>query len=204
MDYRYDVFISYRRDPLAEEWVHNTFKQLFKTHLREAVGGRPVEIFIDTEGIAEGDAWPERLKNALAHSRCMVSILMPSYFHSEWCVREFAIMEQRSRRNGMWTNEEPGGLIVPVCVSDGLFFPETAKNINWLPCHDYFRIGEGFRNLAPFQDFQNDLVSWVGNVARAIDRAPNWDPEWLTEDWLGNIPVEHLLLSESKIPQSKL
>ena len=204
MAYQYDVFISYRRDPLAEEWVHDTFKKLFKTHLREAVGGRTVEIFIDKEGIAEGDAWPERLKNALAHSRCMVSVLMPSYFHSPWCVREFAVMEHRSRQHGMWTNKDPGGLIVPICVNDGLFFPETAQKLHSLLCHDYFRVGGGFKSLAPYQDFQKEIIGWVGKVAKAIERAPEWNPDWLTEDWLGNLSVKHLLLSEPKIPQAKL
>ncbi len=205
MAYQHDVFISYRRDPLAEEWVHGEFLRLFITHLREAVGGRAINVFIDKQSIEEGDAWPQRLKNGLARSRCMVSILMPSYFHSEWCTREFAVMENRSRQLGMWTNEEPGGLIVPICISDGEFFPETAKTLQARSFHDYFRVGSGFRNLDPYQNFQAEIIEWVQKVAKAIDRAPkDWNPEWLTEDWLDKVPVNHILQSEPEIPQIRM
>jgi len=70
MAYEYDVFVSYRRK--SRDWVCEYFLPLFEYHLQEAVGGRAISIFVDTEDIEAGDAWPQRLHHALAHSKCLV------------------------------------------------------------------------------------------------------------------------------------
>lgn len=196
MAYQYDVFVSYRRK--SEDWVHKYFLPLFRYHLEEAVGGRNISIFVDIEGIKSGDAWPQRLHNALAHSKCLVPVFLPSYFHSLWCVKELAIMEARCRECGMWTIQNPGGLILPVCISDGEFFPETVKEIQALPCHEYHRMGPGFKNLEPYNRFEGLIMEWTNQVARAIEQAPEWNSSWLTNEWL-DVSVDHLLLSKTSI-----
>lgn len=203
MAYQYDVFVSYRRK--SKNWVHEYFLPLFEYHLQEAVGGRAINIFVDTEDIEGGDAWPQRLHHALAHSKCLVPVLLPSYFHSAWCVKELAIMEARCRRNGLWSIQNPGGLIVPVCISDGDFFPDSVKEIQALPCHDYHRTGPGFRNLEPYTRFEEAIMGWTVQVARAIERAPDWNQDWLTKEWL-EVAIDHLLLSETSIipPQPRI
>jgi TIR domain len=196
MAYQYDVFISYKRK--TQEWVQDIFLEVFHYYLEEAIGGRQVSIFLDRDAIESGDAWPQRLRKALACSRCMVPILLPSYFHSEWCVREFAVMEQRSRHYDLWTDKNPGGLIVPICISDGEHFPETARNIQALSCHEYHRLGKGFKNLDAYKTFQDVIIKWVEHVAAAIDRAPEWNEAWLSDNWL-DPPLEHLLINASNI-----
>jgi len=41
-------------------------------------------------------------------------------------------MMHRERKLGYRTTERPGGLIVPVNVFDGDFFPDQTRHIQWL------------------------------------------------------------------------
>ena len=91
MAYEYDVFLSYSRKPQYLQWVENTFLGLFEHYLAETLNVRKVRIFKDDREIASGQDWSNRIKSALARSKCMVSIYTPAYFNSEWCVKEFAI-----------------------------------------------------------------------------------------------------------------
>ncbi|MFN0013657.1 MAG: TIR domain-containing protein [Saprospiraceae bacterium] len=80
MAYEYDVFISYRRESDPKEWTQNIFLPKFEAYLREESGKKNLKIFLDEQGIEGGDYWEDTLKIALAKSRCLVPVLMPSYF----------------------------------------------------------------------------------------------------------------------------
>lgn len=182
MAYEYDVFLSYKRGFPFGDWVHKHFLPFFEGYVEGALN-RPLKTFVDTSGIATGDAWPERLKRALGHSRCLVAIWSPQYFHSEWCRRECAVMLHREERLGFRTLDNPAGLVLPVCVFDGEHFPERARNIQYLDCNDYFLVGDSFTMAAEYIRFQQELKSWAFEVAGAIDRAPDWNESWLHPDW---------------------
>jgi TIR domain len=202
MSYKYDVFISYKSK--SRDWVNKIFLPLFEHYLEEAVGGKSVNIFFDQIGIEGGDAWEKRLKNALAHSKCMVSILKPSYFNSEWCKKEFAVMEYRSTQYGLCTIEMPGGLIVPISVYDGNIFPDAATAFQISNYEEFYRANiKGFEELKAFQELQTELKTLTLAVAKAIKKAPKWDKEWLEDKWL-ELPIDHLVNDDTKIPQPKI
>jgi hypothetical protein len=73
MSYKYDVFISYPHQNEHQMWVKDIFLNIFELYLTNDYG-KPVKIFIDRKGIESGEAWPERLKQALAHSKVLVAI----------------------------------------------------------------------------------------------------------------------------------
>ncbi|MBN8685328.1 MAG: toll/interleukin-1 receptor domain-containing protein [Chitinophagales bacterium] len=196
MAYQYDVFISYRS--VTKKWVTETFLPLFHTHLREAIGGREPDIFIDTKRIENGDAWEQRLKNALAHSKTVVAVLTPSYFHSEWCAREFSVMRQRAQAHGLLSVENPGGLIAPVSISDGEYFPEFVKTLQQEKLHDFYNTAEAFCKTDKFVDFENKVKDWVHKVASIINHAPDWNAEWLEQAWLDDVLFEDLLINQQK------
>src|SRR5258708_1993820 len=70
-DYEHGVFFSYKRHSLTLDWTTGVHNRL-KFWITQAVGGREVEMFVDEESIETGDRWPEKLKEALKLSRCMV------------------------------------------------------------------------------------------------------------------------------------
>ena len=106
MNYKYDVFLSYNRKFPHGQWVDEIFYPLFVPYLGDALN-KDVSVFKDTEDIEVGSSWPQRLRNALACSKCMVSILSPSYFRSEWCLQEFAVMHHRQNRLALASNGKP-------------------------------------------------------------------------------------------------
>lgn len=204
MDYDWDVFISYRRKQIPIRWLEEMFLPLFVDYLEEALGGRKVKIYRDVEGIEGGDNWKKNIKSALAKSRCIVPVLLPSYFHSNWCTKEFAVIYHRQIELGFNSMENPNGLIIPLKIRDGDFFPEKVKDLQIFNCNDFYRVGKGVESTELYIKFQEQLSKWVENVARAINNAPPWNPEWMKDKWL-EIPSDDFNIIESfNIPSPKL
>ena len=96
MAYQYDIFLSYRRDPEAREWLVAHFQPLLKHYVEQELG-RKVEVFRDDQDIEAGSTWPARLGGALGKSRTLVALWSKLYFHSDWCSRELSVMLARER-----------------------------------------------------------------------------------------------------------
>jgi hypothetical protein len=191
MAYEYDVFISYRRESDSKEWTEDIFFPKFKSYLREELGKKALNIFIDEQGIEGGQYWEDTLKIALAKSKCLVPVLMPSYFQSEWCVREFSVLYHRQEQ----LVPKPKSLIVPFVIWDGDHFPPPAKALHYFPCHEYYHTGQGFKDSVRYFEFQEKLKKWVVAVAKAIRSAPAWDNNWLDDTWL-DLPLDNFLLDD--------
>jgi hypothetical protein len=187
MSYRYDIFLSYNRKFPHGQWVDEIFYPLFVPYLEDALN-KDAKIFKDTKDIEAGSSWPQRLKNALAHSKCMVSIFSPSYFRSRWCMKEFTVMYYRQKQLGYLTVDKPTGLIFPVNIFDGEHFPDYARELQMLNCVDFNLVGDFVKKSQVYLDIQKALQEWVYDVAKAINEAPVWDGAWLTKEWL-DIPL---------------
>ncbi len=199
MAYEYDVFISYRREPDSKDWTQNIFLPKFKHYLSEQLGKKNLSVFVDEQGIEGAQYWADTLKIALAKSRCLVPVLMTSYFQSEWCAREFAVMHHRQEQ----LVQKPQGLIAPFVIWDGNDFPAPVKAIQNFPCHDYYFTHRGFLDSGTFFEFQQKLKKWVAQVAHAVQAAPAWDADWLTDKWL-DLPLDDFLLPDDlSIPQPR-
>lgn len=182
MAYNHDLFVSYMHDETMQDWVLHHFLPFVRSFVGNALN-RPINVFLDRDGIAAGDAWPRRLQNALAHSRALLPVWTPLYFHSAWCRRELAVMMHRERQLGYRSAVRPEGIVVPVNVFDGDFFPDAARKIEWLDCRDYWLIGEGFKKTEKYIQYQDLLRKWAVDAAKAIAAAPAWNPEWIDDPW---------------------
>lgn len=190
MGYEYDIFVSYVHDGQMQGWVTQHLVPFLESFVGNALN-RPTNLFVDRTGIRSGESWPPKLQRALAKSRCMVGVWSPLYFHSEWCRREVATMLHRETQYGFRTVNRPGGLVIPVTVFDGKFFPRRAKEIQCLDCRKYWIIGEGFVRTERFVEFQDVLRTWAEDVASVIEQAPDWDANWLKVP-LAALPDEEL------------
>jgi hypothetical protein len=90
----------------------------------------------------------------------------------------------RETQLGFRTVQVPNGLVVPVNVFDGQFFPQRAKVIQWLDCRKFWIVGEGFARTERYVEFQDALRGWSEDVARAIQSAPAWNEHWMTAPWI--------------------
>jgi len=184
-DYHYDIFLSYTRNFIGD-WVHEHFLDLFRFHLQGSLGRSP-DIFIDTQAISAGAIWPLRLKSALARSRCLVAILSPSYFESQWCMKECHVMLKRAASEGFGVEDNVGGLVLPAIASDGKFYPDYIKAIQSKDFRRFVRRGSSFTKVELYLEFQDTMESWTEEVADAIRQAPTWKSDWLDET-ITNIP----------------
>jgi hypothetical protein len=186
MSYEYEIFISYRKVFPIKEWVYEHLLPFIRPYLESELNTR-IRIFIDQSQIEQGDIWPARIKRALANSKCLIAVWSPNYFQSQWCMNEYKVMRYREKRLGYGTAENPSGLILPLKVFDGQYFPQDALDIECLDCRDYLRIGEGYRYTPRYIEFQDLLLRWATSAAHAIENAPRWSEEWLTKEWLDDI-----------------
>ena len=90
----------------------------------------------------------------------------------------------RESQLGFRTLRSPNGLVVPVNVFDGKYFPKKARDVTWLDCQKYWIVGDGFLKTERYVEFQDVLRAWSEDVATAIGSAPAWDKKWLTAPWL--------------------
>lgn len=185
MAYTFDIFLSYSRKSLNEQWVNEIFYPLFIPYVTEALG-REIYVFKDTKKILTAFDWENTILFALSQSRIMVSVLSPSYFMSDWCQKEFKIMHYRQLQLGFMSEKNPSGIIVPIRLNDGDYFPEIVKKIQSLDLRNFFRIGDGFKCTPRFVEFQDNLLSWANDVAHAIVISPEWADEWGSKEWIKN------------------
>jgi hypothetical protein len=183
MAYKWDVFLSYVHERPCGPWVNDYFLPLLNWHLGEELGHRP-SIFFDRNGLHAGDQWPDALKHALLHSRCLVGVWSAHYFQSRWCLNECAVILHRQNQLGLGTGQNPSGLVVPVKVGDGVHFPPYASNTQYANMERFFSDSPAFRSTSLYIELEQAVREFAPDVARAVCAAPNWDPAWGTPQWL--------------------
>ena len=191
LGYAWDILLSYGHDGTMDMWVPDHLVPFLKTFVGNAVN-RPISIFVDRSGISAGDAWPERLRNALGRTRCLVAVWNPLYFHSDWCRQECAVMMHREKRMSYRTLTRPRGLIVPVNVYDGIFFPPPAQVIQTFDLQKYWIAGPAFRDSVLYVEFQTQLKVLAGQIASAVAGAPPWEESFMDAACL-NVSTDDLM-----------
>jgi hypothetical protein len=174
--YKYEVFISYRRCGLWPEWVENTFMPLFRHYLELEIPS--AKVFIDYE-METGTSWPTRLANGLSHSKVLVGLWTKPYFCSKWCLAELSLMYAREKLCKFNTQNNPQRLIIPATLHDGDDFPESANQIQQKKLNKYSHVwlAEGSKTR---EDLSKIICSWMPDIRRAIEIAPQYKAEWAT------------------------
>lgn len=174
-DYQHHIFISYRR--MDEDWIRWTQENFVRplcSLLRPALGN--VDVFVDSR-IETGVSWPARLAQAHARSRIMIPILCQSYFQSEWCRLELALMCHRENQLGFRTNDNEGVLIVPVILQDGKHFPLEVQEMQGEDIKDFANPCMRF-NSPKQEEFTEHLRLWCHRIEEALGHVPPFDPAW--------------------------
>jgi hypothetical protein len=198
--YHFDVFLSYLHEAPCGPWVKDHFLPFFQFQLGNALNRR-AHIFFDRTGLRVGDIWPQKLHNALAHSRCLLAVWSPLYFQSEWCSNESEIMRFRQEQLGLGTIQNPKSLIGGVKINDGDFFPAYAKQCQWADFEKYFIDGPTFYQSPLHAQFQLDIVPLAKDVAQVIANAPAWSAEWLTAPWTVDVIARKQPPTPPLVPQ---
>lgn len=163
--YLYDVFFSY--DKAMSEWVLE-FTDALKEELA-LLRGEPPKTFIDVQEIRAGEAWADKLSEALIRSKILVAFITPRYAASHFATNEFLFFRQRSR-------ETKSLLICPV-VLRGETFPDYINEIKWLDLRKETLLPRSASRRTALH-YQIRLLAET--LSKAIDAAPKFDPRWLT------------------------
>ncbi len=175
-DYVYDVFLSYHHSGVVKPWVVNILYQQFCDWLTEKLGGAEAKVFIDRKAIQPGHRWPNRLRDAIKTSKCLVPVWSPSYFQSHWCMSEWRSFCEREEVLGI--NNTSESLIVPILHNDGDFFPQDAKDIHWTDFSECRSNMPAFTHHHSSVIFEQKIEEFAESVARVVQRARPFRENW--------------------------
>ncbi|HTF29949.1 MAG TPA: toll/interleukin-1 receptor domain-containing protein, partial [Flavitalea sp.] len=141
MPYKNDVFISYKRGKISEEWLQDVFYPFFYDELNNALPFEP-KIFVDKTGLTPGVDFSNELFSNLIFSKCLVSIWSPPYFRrSEWCLKEFLTMRYKQEYYQLSALTMPKTLVWPIMYRTVQPLPVAVKSISYLDYSDYNFVG---------------------------------------------------------------
>ncbi len=176
MGYQYDIFISYRRDPLTLKWISEHLVPLLKhTVLLEL--GVPPNIFVDDQ-LETGTTWPIQLGKKLGDSKLIIPLWTKTFLDSKWCSCEIGHMLEREEKCGFRTIDKPGGLIFPFIIHDGETIPASLQAIQQKTgIQDCFNVRMSADS--PKAELLADKIREVGKpISDAIQQAPAWSGDW--------------------------
>ena len=148
-----DLFVSYsRRD---SEFVRR---------LTDSVSERGKEVWLDTDGIADGEVFPEAIKRAIEQSDAFVFVITPASVASAYCDNEVEYARELQKR------------IVPVLrdpVSDAEL-PAEIRDRNWIPFTEADEFDASMGRLVAALD--TDLAAAKAHT-RWLVKALEWEAE---------------------------
>ena len=171
MDYQYDIFYSYKRNPHTLHW-NRWVRDKLVFWLTQEIGGRKINCFMDEQSIETGEHWPESLQTALKHSRCLVGVWSPEYFQSEWCVSEWKTFVEREKCI------QRVGLIAPIRHIDGEHFPPDAQIVQSIDVREFNSTVQAFLESKKAIKLETRIKELAMRVASIINGAPEFDATW--------------------------
>lgn len=177
MSYKYDIFISYRRNPETLGWINDHFEPLLSLRVELELQRKP-KIYIDKQ-MESGSAWPAALGAALGQSRMLIALWTGNYLASVWCTEELSQMLVREKEAKLRTAAKPNGLIFPAFIHDGDSFPPDLAYIQPFEIQSSFNPRMA-KNSQRAEELDAALAAQAPAIATSIQSAPSWRKEWPT------------------------
>jgi hypothetical protein len=174
VDYKHDVFLSYRRGKYWPKYVNELFLPIFEHWLTDELRRDP-RIYYDETSVEAGDAWPYSLAEGLAYSKVMVCLWTGQYWASEWCKMELSQM--LARRKSVAGPSGPPRLILAVVLTDCEKLDSSLSDIQPFPLKEHCNpwIAPDSETKAALSD---RLRRFATSVAGALEQVPAWDSSW--------------------------
>jgi hypothetical protein len=175
--YEYDVFISYKRAGTdVPAWIRTHFYPRLSELLDNNLD-HDVKIFFD-ETVPGGVDWSQGSRTALRHTRILLPVCSPKYFLDESCLAEWHSMARREQLVGMASLDRPQGLIYPVIFCDSENFPKYATDRRMQDLKSWNLPYPQFQATIEYLGFHRAVERIAGELARLIEQAPEWRPDW--------------------------
>lgn len=171
MPYRFDIFISYRRQLEATRWIEQHFQPLLAHYVALELGREPL-IFRDDQ-IEAGAAWPVTLGRCLADSRVLIALCTKLFFSSDWCTLELSAMLARNEAR----DRSALKLVVPIILHDCDVLPGRLADIQHVRISQCFNVRMQ-RDSYRAEQLADELSRLAPAIASAIVGAPRWRRVW--------------------------
>lgn len=116
MTFAHACFISYHH---SDDRNTQRFLEQFRAALESYFDQRlSLKVYLDTDRLKPGFKYNVAITKALRESTCLIAILSPLYFKSEYCRREYVFMQQieTKRRQDTGAPPETHSLVIPLLV----------------------------------------------------------------------------------------
>ncbi len=174
MAYEYDIFVSYRRTSAIGPWVRKRLVPLLETRINE-VAREDVRIFCD-EDMPDGANLPEQLKRSIRNSALLLTVWSANYFRSSWCMAEWESFRERERQLGMFSAQNPLGLVYPIRYADGEnYHPDAQQALCKKDFSGLNFIGDAFVGSLEYLQFERLVQEMAEDLARRFDALPQWN-----------------------------
>jgi hypothetical protein len=178
--YRYDVFVSYKRESankrLVTPWLAQVLDRI-EYWLRQEMGGQHISIFFDEESIEIGTDWPNEIRDALLSAKCLLPVWSPEYFHSRWCIAEWKSFLAREQLISGRT-QRPCRLTAPIKFHDGMWFPSEAQRVQQLDLSPYAATTKAFWDSPRADELDQRIMKFAPALARVVSGAPPHEAGW--------------------------
>jgi hypothetical protein len=178
MSYRYDIFISYRRDEETKRWIDDHFVPLLKHRVRSELK-RPLDIYIDDK-LEAGVFWPSQLGEEISLSRILIPLWSGDYLNSVWCTCEITHMLEREINTDRNGKQNTTRLIFPVIVHDGENLPLEISGIQYIDVKKFFNSRMNIYNESA-EKLSYELGNAAQGIANLIINAPPIQSDWKIE-----------------------
>ena len=167
-----DVFISYRRGQLGQEWIKSFFRPELDKYLELEINRKP-KIFWDEESIDEGAIPRDEVLDSVRRARCAVALLSVGYFTSPWCTFEWQNFKTRHDQLG-----KPA--LFPLKWHDSEDYEKVFGDTAPKPSRfeKFCVTGPGWTRTEGYVDFQNAIARLASAISRSVPYSWNPDPSW--------------------------
>lgn len=173
--FRYSCFISFSYgDGLMRQFVIE-LKQLLENYQRLYL--KEPEVYLDLSRMEPGAMIAEGLAQALCQSLCMVVVYTPPYEEQDWCLQEYAAMEDLERRRL--------DLIRPILPDASLIIPVMLRIDDQVPSrirgvrnyHDFSRVYLDYKEIAENRNYLEEIDKISLRVRRLHNAFRQAEPE---------------------------
>lgn len=177
MSYEHEIFVSYRRTQTVGTWVRNHLLPRLEARLNE-VAPSTVRVFCDQQ-MAEGVNLPAELRRQIRGSGLLLTVWSADYFRSPWCMAEWQSFRRREEMLGLFSDDQPLGLVYPVRYADGDHFHPEARLA--LCRKDFSRLNypdEAFRGSAKYLEFDDIVKEVASDLVARLPTLPPWSEQF--------------------------
>lgn len=171
-DYKYDIFISYARESLTNDWITRHFMPLFKEYLDFEIGDN-TRFFIDTKEIDYGESFDGAINEALKSSKLLVPIVSPKYLRNKSTLSELIPFLERSELTR-------SNLVFPVVIHDAALRSGNSliHDIQYFNFGDNMHVGRTSVSSRQSLELAEKTRHLARIIAEALSRVPILNPDW--------------------------